>query len=51
MLLQSLKLSWYNQKTVKNDLEQHLRAIVDVSIPGGVVLLGLTYLNEPPVDE
>jgi hypothetical protein len=51
MLLQSLKLSWYNQKTVKNDLEKHLRAIGDVSNPNGKVLLGLAYMNETAIDE
>jgi len=50
MLLQSLNISWYDQKTVKNDLEKHLRAIVDVSNPNGMVLCGLIYLNEPSAD-
>jgi len=51
MLLQSLKRSWYNQRTVKNDLEKHLRAVVFVSNPNGMVLRSLTYLNEPSADE
>jgi len=46
-----IKLLWNNQKTLRNDLEKHLRAVVFVSNPNGMVLLGLAYLNEAPLDE
>jgi len=46
-----IKLLWNNQKTLRNDLEKHLRAVVFVSNPNGMVLLSLAHTNGLAIDE